>query len=55
MGQLRKLARAQVNSTGKEEDDGIRPLFQRFAVLLVKGNAALLINRIPSSFPLPEN
>ena len=27
-------------------------LFQRLGVLLVKGNAALLLNRIPS-FPLP--
>ena len=37
----------------KEEDDAIRHLFQRLGVLLVKGNAALLLNRIPS-FPLPE-
>jgi hypothetical protein len=51
--QFRKLARAQARSTGKEEDDAIRHLFQRLGVLLVKGNAALLLNRIPS-FPLPE-
>jgi hypothetical protein len=51
--QLRKLARAQARSTGKEEVDSIRHLFQRLGVLLVKGNAALLLNRIPS-FPLPE-
>jgi hypothetical protein len=50
--QLRKLAKAQARSTGKEEDDAIRHLFQRLGVLLVKGNAALLLNRIPS-FPLP--
>ena len=50
--QLRKLARAQARSTGKEEDESIRHLFQRLSVLLVKGNAALLLNRIPS-FPLP--
>ena len=51
--QLRKLARAQARSTGKGEDEAIRHLFQRLGVLLVKGNAALLLNRIPS-FPLPE-
>ena len=51
--QLRKLARALARSTGKEEEDEIRHLFQRLGVLLVKGNAALLLNRIPS-FPLPE-
>jgi hypothetical protein len=51
--QFRKLARAQARSTGKEEEDAIRHLFQRLGVLLVKGNAALLLNRIPP-FPLPE-
>ena len=50
---LRKLAKAQARTTGKEEDEAIRHLFQRLGVLLVKGNAALLLNRIPS-FPLPE-
>jgi hypothetical protein len=40
---LRKLARAQARSTGNEED--VRHLFQRLGVLLVKGNAALLLNR----------
>ena len=51
--QIRKLARAQARSSGKEEDESIRHLFQRLRVLLVKWNAALLINRIPS-FPLPQ-
>ena len=51
--QLRKLAKAQARTTGKEEDKSIRHLFQRLGVLLVKGNAALILNRIPS-FPLPE-
>ena len=51
--QLKKLARALARSTGKEEEVEIRHLFQRLGILLVKGNAALLLNRIPS-FPLPE-
>ena len=51
--QFRKLARALARSTGKEEDDAIRHLFQQLGVLLVKGNAALLLNKIPS-FSLPE-
>ena len=51
--QFRKLARAQARCTGKEEEEAIRHLFQRLGVMLVKGNAALLLNRIPS-FPLPE-
>ena len=48
-----KLARAQARSSGKEEDQSLRHLFQRFSVLLFKGNAALLLNRNPS-FPLPS-
>ena len=52
--QLRKLAKAQARSTGKEEDESIRHLFQRLGVLLVKGNAALLLNRIPS-FSISRN
>ena len=51
--QLRKLARAQARSTGKKEEDAIKHLFQQLGVLLVKGNAALRLNRIPS-FPFPE-
>ena len=51
--QLRKIASAQARSMGKEEEDAIRYLFQRLGVLLVKRNAALLLNRIPS-FTLPE-
>jgi hypothetical protein len=47
--QIKKLARTM----GKDEDEAIRHLFQRLAVLLVKGNAALLVNRI-HSHPLPS-
>ena len=47
--QIQKLAR----TTGKDEEEAIRHLFQRLAVLLVKGNAALLVNRIPLH-PLPS-
>ena len=50
--QIKKLARAQARTTGKDEDEAIRHLFQRLAVLLVKANAALLVNRMPSH-PLP--
>jgi hypothetical protein len=47
------IQRAQARSSVKEEDDAIRHLLLRLGVLLVKGNAALLLNRIPS-FPLPD-
>jgi len=51
--QIRMLAKAQNRATGKDEDEATRHLFQRLSVLLVKGNAALLLNWIPSQ-PLPE-
>ena len=44
--QIRKLARASARNTGREEEEAIRHLFQRLAVLLVQGNASLLINRV---------
>ena len=49
--QIRILAKAQ--GIGKDEYEVTRHLFQRLSVLLVKGNAALLLNRIPSH-PMPE-
>ena len=52
---IKKLARAQARTTGKDEDEAIRHLFQRLAVLLVKGNAALLVNRVPSHPPPTVN
>ena len=51
--QIKKLGRAVARSSGREEDEAIRHLFQRLGVLLAKGNAALLLNRVPS-FPQPE-
>ena len=50
---IRRIARASARCTGKEEDEAVRHLFQRLAVLLVKGNAAMLIHRVPA-FPPPS-
>ena len=49
--EIKKLARAQAMTTGKDEEEAMRHLFQRLAVLLVKGNAALLVNRVPNHTP----
>ena len=51
--QIRKIGSAQAMQLGKEEGEAIAHVFQRLSVLLVKGNAALLLNRIPS-FPEPQ-
>ena len=49
--QVKRIARAQARSSGKEEDVAIKQLFQKLGVLLVKGNAAMLLNRIPTFHP----
>ena len=39
--------------TGKEEEESIRHLFQKMGVILMRGNAAMFVNRIPT-FPSPD-
>ena len=51
--QVRKLGSALARQTGQEESVAIGHLFQRLSVLLVRGNAALFLNRTPS-FPDPH-
>ena len=51
--EIRKLGSALARHTGEDESQTIGHQFQRLSVLLVNGNSALIINRIPS-FPNPE-
>ena len=53
VAQVKRLGSALARQTGQDESEAIRHLAQRLAVLLAKGNAALLINRVPT-FPSPE-
>ena len=46
--QIKRLEAALARHTGQEEAEKTRHLFQRLAVLLAKGNAALFLNRVPS-------
>ena len=39
---------ALARHTGQEESEAIRHVAQKLAVLLAKGNAALLLNRVPT-------
>ena len=43
--QLKKLGTSQANR--EEESEKIRHLYERLAILLVKGNDALFLNRLP--------
>ena len=48
VAETRKLGQALARATGKEDSETIKHLLQRLSVLLIRGNAALIINRIPS-------
>ena len=51
--QVKKLGAALARQTGQEEGEAKRHLFQRLSLHLMRGNAALLVNRSPD-FPAPE-
>ena len=47
--EIRKLASALARQTGQEEKEARSHLFQRLSILLVRGNCALFVNRIPEN------
>ena len=53
VSQVKRLGSPLGRQTGQEESEVIHHLAQRLAVLLAKGNAALLLNRVPT-FPSPD-
>ena len=53
MTQVKRLGSALARHTGQEESEAIRHVAQRLAVLLAKGNAALLLNCVPT-YPSPD-
>jgi hypothetical protein len=53
VAEVRKLAAALARHTGQEEAEACRHLFSRLSIVLQRGNAAILANRIPS-FPDPQ-
>ena len=48
-----KLAAALARQTGQEEEEAVRHLWGRLSILLQRGNAAILGNRVPSP-PAPH-
>ena len=48
-----KLGSTLARHTGEEEGEAVRHLWGRLGILLQKGNAAILGNRVPS-FPPPQ-
>ena len=50
---LTRLGRQLARQTGREEEETVRHFFQRLSVLLMKGNASLILSRTPTFSP-PE-
>jgi hypothetical protein len=46
--EVKKLAAAQARQTGQEEGEASKHAFTRLSILLMRGNAAILSNRIPA-------
>ena len=47
-----RLGAALARQSGQEEDEAVRHLWGKLGILLQRGNAAILANRVPS-FPVP--
>ena len=47
--EVKKLAGAKARHTGEEESVEVARLFQKLSVALMRGNAALFNNRVPSN------
>ena len=52
VGEVGKLAAALARQTGQEEGEAVRHLWGRLGILLQRGNAAILGNRVPTT-PAP--
>ena len=51
--QVTRLGQALARGTGQEEADALKHLFRRLSILLMRGDAALLVNRVPTD-PDPQ-
>ena len=51
--EVKKLGSALARHTGQEEGEAVHHLWGRLAILLQRGNPAILGNRVPN-FPLPQ-
>ena len=50
--EVEKLGAALARQSGQDEDDSVRHLWGKLAILLQRGNSAMLANRVPD-FPAP--
>ena len=52
--EIKKLTAAKARHTGQDEAEAMRHAFTRLSILIMRGNAAILSNRIPF-YPLEDN
>ena len=52
MREVERLGAALARQSGQEEEEAVRHLWGKLGMLLQRGNAAILANRVPS-FPAP--
>ena len=50
--EVERLGAALARQSGQDEDEAVRHLWGKLAILLQRGNAAILANRVPE-FPAP--
>ena len=50
--EMERLGAALARQSGHDEDEAVRHLWGKLAILLQRGNAAILANRVPE-FPAP--
>ena len=50
--EVERLGAALARQSGQEEEEAVRHLWGKLGMLLQRGNAAILANRVPS-FPAP--
>ena len=49
---VKRLEAALARQSGQDEDEAVRHLWGKLAILLQRGNSAILANRVPG-FPAP--
>ena len=45
--EIRRLVAAKARHNGEEEEQALKNIFTRLSILIMRGNAAILTNRIP--------
>ena len=53
--EIKKLGSMLARTTGEDDSEAIKHLFQRLSILLAKGNSSIILSRMPSSDYAPAH